>query len=79
MNQCVRAPCDENLENLEMLFKEVVNDCNGNIKCVSILVKLMEKKYYWTSHNIDNIKGTFESCGSSRSKLNHSCVKKCIS
>ena len=39
-----RVPSDEILE---ILFKKAINDYNGNRKCVSALVKVMEKKYYW--------------------------------
>ena len=67
-----RTPFDEILA---MLFKKVINDCDNNTKCVSTLVKLMEKKCYWVSYNIDNVEGTFGLCGSSRSESNHSNVK----
>ena len=43
-------------EILKILFKRAMNDCNGNTKCVSVLTTLMEKKCYWTSYNIDNVK-----------------------
>ena len=35
---------------LEILFKKAINDCNGNTKYVSTLVKLMERKF--TGHRI---------------------------
>ena len=35
-----RAPCDEILE---VLSNKVINDCNGNTKCVSSLVKITGK------------------------------------
>ena len=35
-----RAPCDKTLG---IIFKKAINDCNGNTKCVSPLVKIMEK------------------------------------
>ena len=42
-----------------MLIKKAMNDGNGNTRCVSTLVKLMENKRYWESYNIDNVKGIF--------------------
>ena len=48
-----RSPSDEILK---ISFKKAMHDCNGNTKCVSVLTKLMEKKCYWTSYNIDNVK-----------------------
>ena len=51
-----RAPCDEILE---ILFKKTINDCNGKSKCVSTLVKLIEK--HIIAHHISLImsKGNF--------------------
>ena len=62
-------------EIVEMLFKKTIDDCNGNTKCVYMLIKLMEKKCYWASYNIENVKGTFGLRSSSRSNSNHSSMK----
>ena len=66
-------------EIVEMLFKKTIDDCNGNTKCVYMLIKLMEKKCYWASYNIDNAKGTFGLRGSSRSESNYSSVRFFVS
>ena len=58
-----------------MLIKKAMNDGNGNTRCVSTLVKLMENKCYWESYNIDNVKGIFGLRGSSRSESKYSNVK----
>ena len=67
-----RAPYDRILE---ILFKKAINDGNGNTTCVFSLVKLMKKKCYWTSYNIDNVKGTFGLRCSLGSESNHNGVK----
>ena len=64
-------------EILEMLFKKAINYCNGKTKCVSTIVKLMTKKFYWVSYNIDSVKGIFGLHGSFR--FNKSSVQNFIS
>ena len=66
-----RAPSQEMLE---YLLKKAINDCSGNINCVSSLIKLMDKKELWVAYIIDSVKGTFGLRGSSRSESNHSSV-----
>ena len=58
----------------KMIFKKAIKDCNGDTTCVSTLVKLMIRKCYWASYNIDNIKGKFGLRDSPRSESNHSSV-----
>ena len=59
-------------EMLDYLLKKVINDCSGNTKCVSTLIKLMDKKTFWAAYVIDSVKRTFGLRGASRSESNHS-------
>ena len=65
-------------EILEILLKKAINDCSRNTNCVSTLVNLMDKKYFWVTFVIDSVKGTFGLRDFSRSESNHSSVKNCI-